>query len=150
MKSPRFNFGLERVRELRVHDEDKAKEAFAASLNQRAKGAAMLAAATDKLDAAQQAQRAGAPTRAAGDLLAMQRWLEQVERSRVEAEQRLQHHDTELLSKRHELAEASRRRQALERLKERRHAEHKLAAARAESVFLDEIALTQHVRKDAA
>ena len=150
MKSPRFNFGLERVREIRVHDEDKAKEAFAASLNERAKGAAMLAAATERLGAAHDAQRSGEPTRSAQDLVAMQRWLEQVERSRVEAAQRLQHQDAELLGKRHELAEASRRRQALERLKERRRAEHQLAAARAESVLLDEIALTQHVRKDAA
>lgn len=150
MKSPRFNFGLERVREIRVHDEDKAKEAFAASLNERAKGAAILAAATEQLGAAHDAQRTGAPTSTAQDMLHTQRWLEQVERSRVEAAQRLQHQDAELLSKRHQLAEASRRRQALERLKERRRAEHQLVAARAESNLLDEIALTQHTRKDAA
>ena len=89
MKSPRFNFGLERVREIRAHDEDRAKEAFAASLAHRVQGAAML-------------------------------------------------------------AEASRRRQALERLKERRRAEHMLAASRAEAVTLDEIALQQHARGQAA
>ena len=47
MSSPKFKFGLERVRELRAHDEDRAKEAFAASLNERLKGAALLAAADD-------------------------------------------------------------------------------------------------------
>jgi flagellar protein FliJ len=150
MKSPRFKFGLERVREIREHDEDRAKEAFAASLAQRAKGAAMLAAATEQLGHAHDTQRGGAPERSAHDLVAMQTWLEQVERSRVEAEQRLQHHDAELVGKRRELAEASQKRQALERLKERRKAEHTLAAARAESAFLDEVALSQHVRKHAA
>jgi flagellar FliJ protein len=149
MESPRFKFGLERVRELREHDEDKAKEAFAASLAVRAKGAAMLAAATEQLDAAHDAQRGGASMQSAQDLVARQNWLEQVERSRVEAEQRLMQQDAEVAGRRQALTEASRKRQALDRLKERRLAEHNLMAARAESAFLDEIALSQHVRRAA-
>ena len=46
-----FTFGLERVRELREHTEAQAKEDLAASLHQRMKGAAMLAAASDALAA---------------------------------------------------------------------------------------------------
>ncbi len=150
MSTPRFKFGLERVRELRAHDEDRAKEAFAASLQQRLKGAAMLAAADEQLGRAQDEQRSGAPTRSAQDLVAMQHWLEAVERSRADAERDLSRHDAELAARRHALAEASRRREALERLKERRRSEHAQVAARAEAAFLDEIALSQHLRREAA
>ena len=150
MKSPRFNFGLERVREIRAHDEDRAKEAFAASLAHRVQGAAMLAEATSKLGEAQDAQRGGAPTRSATDLVAMQAWLERVERSKQDAERELVRRESELAARRVSLAEASRRRQALEKLKERRRAEHMLAAGRAEAIALDEIALQQHVRGQAA
>jgi flagellar FliJ protein len=48
------------------------------------------------------------------------------------------------------MTEASQRRQALERLKERRAADHAAALARQEAVFLDEIALSQHVRRSAS
>jgi flagellar protein FliJ len=150
VSTPKFKFGLERVRELRAHDEDRAKEAFAASLNERLKGAALLAAADEKLGDAQAMQRTGAPTKSAQDLVAMQQWLEAVERSRADAELELERHDAELAARRHALTEARRRREALERLKEKRRAEHALAASRAEAAFLDEIALSQHVRKDAA
>ena len=44
------------------------------------------------------------------------------------------------------LREAPRQRQALERLKERRRADHERAVARAECAVLDEIALVQHRR----
>ena len=150
MSSPKFKFGLERVRELRAHDEDRAKEAFAASLNERARGAAQLAAADEQLVGAQELQRGAAPAKSAQDLVAMQNWLEAVERSRADAERELERHDAELAARRRALTEARRRREALERLKEKRRAEHALAASRAEAAFLDEIALSQHVRKDAA
>lgn len=150
MKSPRFNFGLERVREIRAHDEDRAKEAFAASLAHRVQGAAMLVEATTRLGDAQAAQREGVPTRSATDLVAMQAWLERVERSKQDAERELATRESELAARRQSLAEASRRRQALERLKERRRAEHMLAASRAEAIELDEIALQQHARGQAA
>jgi flagellar FliJ protein len=150
VESPRFKFGLERVREIRAHDEDRAKEAFAASLAQRVQGAAMLAAADERMDDAVQAQRLGAPTRSANDFVAAQAWMERVERSREDAARELARHDSELASRRASLAEASRRRQALDRLKERRQAEHALAASRAEAIVLDEIALQQHARGQAA
>jgi flagellar FliJ protein len=150
MSTPRFKFGLERVRELRAHDEDRAKEAFAASLEQRVRGAAQLADAARQLGEAQELQRREALGRSGTDLAAMQLWLERVEQSRHDAERRLHADDAELLHRRGQLTEASRRRQALDKLKERRAAEHALAAARAEGAFLDEIALNAHVRRSAA
>ena len=149
MSTPRFQFGLERVRELRAHDEDRAKEAFAVSLDQRGRGAALLAGAAALLDDAQAAQR-GAVSCSGADLASRQAWLERVEQTRHDAERRLRQHDAELLQRRGELTEASRRRQALDKLKERRAGEHALLAARAESAFLDEVALNAHVRRGAA
>jgi flagellar FliJ protein len=150
MTSPRFKFRLERVRELRAHDEDRAKEAFAASLEQRTRGASTLADAARRLDDAQAAQREEVLARSGIELAAMQAWLERVEQSRQDAERRLRQHEADLHERRGELTEASRRRQALDKLKERRAAEHALAAARAESALLDEIALNAHVRRGGA
>jgi flagellar FliJ protein len=144
--SPRFKFGLERVRDVRAHDEDRAKEAFAASLAQRARGAALLAAAGEQVHAAHATLRSGAAG-SGHDFQGMQLWLERVERSRREAEHELARRDAELLQRRGALTEASRKRQALDRLKERRAAEHRLETNRAEGAFLDEIALTQHARR---
>lgn len=150
MTSPRFRFGLERVRELRAHDEDRAKEAFAASLSHRLRGEALLAAASERLDVARDAQRGGAPPASGQDLVARQAYLEQVERHRADAERELASREAELAARREALAEASRRRQALEKLKARRAEEHRLQAARAEGALLDEIALSAHVRRSAA
>ena len=152
MTSPRFRFGLERVRELRAHDEDQAKEAFASSVQERVRGAALLAAASRELEDARASQRdRGASADASGqDLITMQRWLERVEQSRREAERELEMREALVAHRREEMAEASRRRQALEKLKEQRKAQHAAALARQEAVFLDEIALSQHVRRGAA
>jgi flagellar FliJ protein len=154
MTSPRFRFGLERVRELRAHDEDKAKEAFASSVQERVRGAALLAAAESQLDAAHDVHRGlgsaldAQPT--GSDLISMQLWLERVEQSRREAERELQRRETDVIVRRSQMTEASQRRQALERLKERRAADHAAALARQDAVFLDEIALSQHVRRRAS
>ncbi|HEV3002243.1 MAG TPA: hypothetical protein VGW75_15985, partial [Solirubrobacteraceae bacterium] len=69
MSAARFRFGLERVREIRAHDEDRAKEAFAASLADRTRGAAMLAAAAREVDDAHAARRGGAPSASGRDLV---------------------------------------------------------------------------------
>jgi flagellar FliJ protein len=137
------------VRDLRAHDEDRAKEAFAASLGERVRGAALLAAAAAELDDAV-ATRRSAGGRSGTDLVAMQVWLERVEHSRREAEQELARREAELAERRTQLTEASRRRQALDRLRERRAAEHAQAASRRESARLDEIGIAAHARKGAA
>ncbi|HEX8123484.1 MAG TPA: flagellar export protein FliJ [Solirubrobacteraceae bacterium] len=150
MSTARFRFGLERVREIRAHDEDKAKEAFAASLAQRMRGAALLAAAAAQLDDAHASRRDGVPAASGQDLVSMQAYLDRVEQSRRDAERELASREAALAERRHLLTEASRRRQALDRLKERRAAEHAAEAARREGVLLDEVALSAHVRRGAA
>ncbi len=144
-----FKFGLERVRELRAHDEDRAREEFAASLNRRARGAAMLQAAQDLIEQARDGRRTGAAAGpvSAQDLLSQQLWLERLERHRHTAERELHRTDHELTQRRDELNEARQKREVLERLKDRRRDEHAAENARREGAALDEMALSQHVRK---
>jgi flagellar FliJ protein len=144
---PRFRFGLERVREIRAHDEDRAKEAFAASLAQRMRGAALLAAASEQLDEAHTTRRHGAESTDGQTLVSMQAYLDRVEQSRRDAERELRDSEAAVADRRRALTEASRRRQALDRLKERRAAEYAAEEARREGVLLDEVALSAHVRR---
>lgn len=149
---PSFRFGLERVRELRVHAEDRAKEAFAASLNQRLHGVAQLAAADARLrDALQAGLPAGdaVPRVTGADLLTRQAFVERLERTKDDARLALDHLDAELAARRSSLTDASRDREALERLKARRRAEHRLDASRREAAMLDEIAIQGHLRRTA-
>lgn len=151
MSTARFRFGLERVREIRAHDEDLAKEAFAASVQERLRGAALLAAASEQVDAAHAARRDGDSAATSGQhLVSMQAYLDRVEQSRRDAERELAQSEAALAERRRALTEASRRRQALERLKQRRAAEHAAEAARREGAFLDEIAIGAHVRRSSS
>ena len=154
MRDVPFRFGLERVRELRVHSEDRAKEAFAASLHQRVRGAAQLAAADDRLRDALVHGTPGAadgvPTLTGADFLARQTFVERLERSKADARLALDHLEADLAARRKSLTDASRDREALERLKARRLEEHRRDAARREAAALDEIALRGHLRRAAA
>jgi flagellar protein FliJ len=145
-----FRFPLERLRALRERSEDLAKQELAGALARRASCAERLQAVGEQLVGAFQAQRAVAvePT-TAQQLVAQQAYLERVEQAREANELDLDRHDVEVGARRDALREAARDRQTLERLKERRRADHALAAARAETVTLDEIALTQHRRSGA-
>jgi flagellar FliJ protein len=144
-----FRFGLERVRELRVHDEDRAREEFAASLSRRVRGAAMLASAGELVEQARTVRRADAHASAlsAQDFLAHQLWMERLERDRQGAELDLARHEAEVEARRQSLGHARQRREVLERLKERRAAEHAARAARREGAELDELALAMHRRR---
>jgi flagellar FliJ protein len=145
--SPSFKFGLERVRELREHDENRAKEELAASLNQRVRGAAMLAAAADEAAAAAANVPAQPGTRVTGsDLVAHALWRDALERGRETAALHLDRLDTEVHSRRSALGDASRRREVLDRLKERRRQEHVADMQRREGAELDEIAIAAHGR----
>lgn len=95
--------------------------------------------------AAQRAAAAGGAANAA-DLAAHQAYLERMEQVREAGQLDLDRHDAEVGARRDALRDAARDRQALERLKERRRADHERAVARAEGAVLDEIALTQHRR----
>jgi flagellar FliJ protein len=144
---PSFAFSLERVREVRAHEEDVAREAFAASLSVRARGVAMLADARDRAAAARDEAVADASPRSGAELIAAQAWLERVQRSEEQAALELDRRDADLAQRRAALTTAGQRRQALERLKERQREAHRLKANRREASTLDEMALTGHMRR---
>jgi flagellar protein FliJ len=150
MSAP-FRFGLERVREIRVHDEDQAKERFAASLNARLRGEAVLRAAEDRLRQAQ----AGVTEPSLGPLtgatlVSRQAWVERLEQSRADAQLRMANYEAELQARRSELRKASQAREVLDQLKTRQREQHRLAAERVEAAQLDEMALQMHARRSAA
>jgi flagellar protein FliJ len=146
---PSFAFSLERVREVRAHEEDVAREAFAASLSLRAKGQALLADAQARADAARRQAMAGAPLSGA-DLMGAQAWLESVQRSHHQAELELHRRSEEVEARRAALTSAGQRRQVLERLKERKRQAHRLLSTRREASVLDEVAQNAHLRRAAS
>lgn len=150
MTAPPFRFRLERVRELREHAEDRAREDLASSLGAQLRGQAMLQAAAEEVGAAQAQRRdsalAGLPL-PAGDLQSHQLWVERLQRQRADAELAVERAAAEVDARRSQLVEARQRREALERLKQRRRDEHRAQAERIEGAFLDEIALTSYVRQ---
>jgi flagellar protein FliJ len=147
-----FTFRLERIRSVRERVEEQAREDLAASLSLRMKGESMLRAAEDDLRAAQETRRAkgtgGATTGL--DLVAAQAYVEHAERRRQARMLDLDRCDAEVDVRRAALIEAARDRQALERLKERRRAEHTLESQRLADVALDEMSLNMHRRREAA
>jgi flagellar FliJ protein len=142
-----FTFKLERVRALRERKEDLAKEELAASLALRLRGEAMLQAAAENLEQARGLQRASVGAAMTADQLqAAQLYLERTERERESASLDLDRQDAEVESRRMALRTAAREREVLERLKERRRAEHRREADRREGALLDEMALNVHRR----
>ena len=151
MEAP-FRFGLQRVRDLRAHDEDQAKERFAHSLNARVKGEAMLRAAEDRL---RDAQSDAAPVStglplSGQSLVSRQMWVERLKANRDDAAFHLRGLETQLQDSRDQLTTASQRREALDKLKQRQRDAHRLQADRREGAALDEMALQMHARRRAA
>jgi flagellar FliJ protein len=150
MSAP-FRFGLQRVREIRAHDEDQAKERFAASLNQRVRGEAALRAAEDRLIEATQDGLAPAFGPLTGaSLMSRQAWVERLERSRDDAVVRMSGYDADLARSRESLTDASRAREVLDKLEQRQREEHRRAATRVENAELDEMGLRAFSRQRAA
>ncbi|MFL5826713.1 MAG: flagellar export protein FliJ [Thermoleophilaceae bacterium] len=151
MDRPTFKFSLERVRALRERSEDQAREQLAASLTHRVNGEAVLRAAQATAQTARDAQReaAGAPV-SGQDLAAMQLYIERAEREQEAASLDLDRREAEVDARRRALTHAARERQVLERLKERRRADHNLRAGRLESAAIDEMALNIHRRRELA
>ena len=146
-----FNFRLERVRALRESFEDQAREELAASLSVRLKGEAMLRAASESYAGAQDSRRRTASFEATGqDLIAVQAYVERTSRMRQAAELELDRREAEVDARRTALLAAARERQVLERLKERRAADHRRESDRAEGVLLDEMAINSHRRAQVA
>jgi flagellar protein FliJ len=144
---PSFAFSLERVREVRAHEENVAREAFAASLSVRARGVALLADAQERAAAAREQAVTEKSARSGAELIAAQAWLERVQRSEEQAALELDRHDADVETSRAALTTAGQRRQALERLKARQREAHRLKSNRREAGILDEMALTGHVRR---
>ena len=147
VSNPSFVFSLERVREVRAHEEDMAREAFAASLSLRARGVALLADAQARAAAAREQAVAQTTPRSGAALISAQAWLERVQRSQEQAALELERRSIELEQRRAALASAGQRRQVLERLKDRKRQAHQVESIRREAVDLDEIALNGHVRR---
>ena len=144
-----FRFGLERVRELRAHAEDRAREEFAASLTRRERDAAALHAASELVRQARDARLDGGTGPLTGqDLIAHQLWLERVESDRRQAELELARREAEIESRRQALGAAQQRREVVERLKERHRAQHQAADALRSVAALDEMALAIHRRRE--
>jgi len=149
VETPSFTFRLERVRTLRERAEERAREELANELRARLGGEALLRQATDAVSAAREAGRGAAVAGRVVSVTEMQSaqvFLERTERRRAEAELDLARQDAEVDARRRVLAAAARDRQAIDRLKERRQAEHDADWARRNQNQLDELALAVHRR----
>jgi flagellar protein FliJ len=145
-----FRFGLERVRELRVHAEDRAREDFAASLAARERDAQALAAAEELVRQARDSRRDGTGAPLSGqDLIAHQLWLERLEADRRRAELEVTRRDADIESRRQALDAAQQRREVIEQLRERHRVQHEAENARRTGAALDEMALAVHRRRTA-
>lgn len=151
METPSFTFRLERVRSLRERAEDQARESLAQELSLRLRGEAMLQQAREIASSARETSgRAAARGGVSGtDLLAAQAWIEHTERGCREAALDLDRQEAEVVTRRAELAAAAQEREAIERLKRRRAADHEQEWARKAQGDLDEIALGVHRRRAA-
>jgi len=142
-----FVFRLESVRALREQTQQQAQQELANELALREQRAVELHAATRRVE---QALATAAPERGTAtdglQLAARQAWVERVERERHSATADLRAQDDEVAAGRQRLESASREREVLERLRNRRLTAHELEVARKEEAVLGEVALTVHRR----
>jgi flagellar FliJ protein len=146
-----FVFRLERLHWLRQLDERRAQEGLADSLNHRGDGERLVRDAESAVEGAHSAARATAAAPSTGsDLVGASAYLERVAAERTAAVTQLEERDVEVERRRGELSAAAGRRQALDRLRDRRRAEHEHEQQQAEGAMLDELALAAHRRGGAA
>ena len=149
MGSPSFIFRLERVRALRERAEEAAREELARELNHRIRGEAIVRQATQAVAAARTSGRDATVADGAA-LLAGQAWMERLERRRSDALADLDRRDASVARSRAALTERAREREAIERLKRKRLADHDTEVLRRAQITLDEAALTVYRRGTAA
>lgn len=152
MAPPSFRFRLERVRALREHHEDLAREALAKALLDRSSTQAELSTIEAHLDRVRREQRqAGAPATSvsAAELQARQAFVERIESQRIAGAHELARHEDIVADRDAQLGEAAREHEMLQRLKERQQVEHLRTAARVEGAALDEIAMDRFRRSAA-
>ena len=148
MNGSSFRFRLERVRALRERREDAAKQELAGAMLRHRRCEDEVEASAGRLANARAAQvDATRIVSSATDMLARQAYLERTERAHQATRQDLQRHELELAAQRAALTEAARERQTLERLKQRRRADHEREMARREGLVLDEIAINGFRRR---
>jgi flagellar protein FliJ len=148
VETPSFTFPLERVRSLRERAEERAREELSAELRTRDELAAALEAAVDAVDAARAASREAVVSGrvSVGELRSRQTFIERREQLRAEASLDLDRQEAEVAVSRERLTAAARDRQAIDKLKERRQAEHEAEWTLKIQNQLDELALAVHRR----
>jgi len=148
-----FRFRLERVRDIRRQRERGAQEGLAAALGRQAGEEAALGQVDATIEDARERFRgvaAGAgDLHSATELAASHAYLERLAGRRAVAVRDLNLSRDEVGERRRELEAAARERQALDRLRDRRRAEHVRELARGESAQLDELAIAGHRRRRA-
>lgn len=141
---PSFRFRLERVRALREHTEDIARQELAEAISRLSSSREQLRAVEAHLEQARAGQRdasCATKTVSAAELQARQAFVERVEAQRGAGARELERHEGEVADRDAELGRAARDHEMLERLKERHRAEHERESQRRESNALDEIAI---------
>jgi flagellar FliJ protein len=148
VETPSFTFPLERVRSLRERAEERAREELSAELRIRDELSAALQAADDAVDAARAASRGAVASGrvSVAELRGLQTFIERREQLRAGASLDLDRQDAEVVIKRDRLAAAARDRQAIDKLRDRRKAEHEAEWALKIQSQLDELALAVHLR----
>jgi flagellar FliJ protein len=148
-----FRFRLERVHDIRRQKERGAQEELAAALDREAGGEAALgqvdATIEDARERFRSAASGGGESEAATELAATNAYLERLAGRRAVAVRDLNASRDEVGRRRQDLEVAARERQALDRLRDRRRAEHDRELARTEGALLDELALAGHRRRQA-
>lgn len=147
-----FVFRLERLRWLRQLDERDAQERLAESLSHASVGERELHSAETAVAGAHDAARAAseAPAASGSDLAQASAYLQRVSELRASAARDLDEREAAVEERRRTLTVAASRRQALDRLRGQRRAEHEREQLAAEGARLDEMALAAHRRGGAA
>lgn len=149
MAAKRFEFRLERVREMRMKAEDEAKEELATAMAERETWARRRDEASRSLVRARLAQRSAAVGGGVSiaEMMAHQSFLERTERTEKAVEMDLSRQEQEVAARRAALQAAAQERQVLDKLREKAAAKHRAELERAEAALLDELALNAHRRR---
>jgi flagellar export protein FliJ len=145
--SRRFRFNLEPLRAVREHAELVAMRELAGELAQAAELQRELEATEFRLSAARSCDAAPAT---ALELATRQAYLERVERELDEAKVRASVQEQHVASTRERLQHAAREREQVDRLEERRRAEHDAEQRRLERAAGDEISILMHLAESGA
>jgi flagellar export protein FliJ len=132
---------------MREQAEKQAQEALAHELAVQDDCRTALTQVGERLRLAHEAGEAKAGGTASGaQLFARQAYVERIERERQTAAHGLAWQEKQVAAGRERLKLAAAEHEVMERLKQRRHAEHRRASDRAEESLLSEVALVRHRR----